>query len=433
MSLGVCLISIDPVLSSIFCKDSTIDSIAFSNDLRMYFIASTGHYWWIKEDRFPPKDSDAKKLPAPLTKTTAATYIDGDSGCKANPQARDKAGLKAHEKEVWVTEVIDEKVILMAFDVKLGVWSTKAPVKYDEDRCISKARIDFSGGKPIDAMFTTKNLEVYLVQGDKYAMVDCNFICTDPTGKFGEDKPDNPTTDLQSKEPIFGMFTMDDQKLVMFEKKIYYVLSIMKAENGKISTSKAGTGKDILKDFLRLSKTEDCTGDVTPPPLDAPASNDMGAPTAAAEGSAAPAEGETTTSRDEGGGGSMLWIIIIIIIIILVIIGIVLCLFFAMKKKEEEPKPADAEAAVGATPSKAGATGGSKVGSKIDGGAAGGSKAGSKVEGGGLTPAKSSAMSTMGSTMSTRSGIAQSSIPKSSTGGGGGGVKSTVSKTASKK
>ena len=176
MSFGLILLSVNPVLSSIFCKDSTIDSIAFANDLRMYFIASGGHYWWIKEDRFPPKDSDAKKLPAPLTKTTAATYIDGDTGCGANPQA-------------------------------------------------------------------------------------------------------------------------------------------------------------------------------------------------------------------------------------------------------------DAEAAVGATPSKAGATG-SKVGSKIDGAAPGSSKARSKVEGGGLTPAKSSAMSTMGSTMSTRSGIAQSSIPKSST---GGGVKSTVSKTASKK
>ena len=416
LSLVLCLLPFNPVMSSFFCKDSTIDSIAYANDQHMYFIASGGHYWWIKETGFPPKDSEAKPVVSPFTKTTAAVYIDGDNGCQVKSRV---AGMRAKEKEVWVTEIIDGKQKLMALDTKYGSWGQ--PIDYDEDHCISKARIDFD--KPIDAMFTRNYLEVFLVQGDRYAMVDCRFLCTDPVNRFGDDKPDSNIQDFGTKDPIYGMLVISEnknEKLLMFQKKVYYVMEIRVKQsiNGKVIANKVGAGKNVLTDFLRVKTDTECTGPETPPPLvedSTNADNNEEPPPPEAEQPNQPEEeggNEDTDSQSSTSapseGGSGLWIIIAIIVVVLIVVAVGLCLLFAMKSKKSE----DTEA------SKPEPKSGSKTGSKIDSKVGGPSKVGSKI-GGKPTP-----QSAIAPNMSTRSGMGKSSIPKSST----GSAKSSASK-----
>ena len=413
LGLGLSVLSIDEVLSSFICKDSTLDSIAYANDAKMYFIASGGHYWWIKDTGFPPKDSVGKPIPEPFKKTTAALYIDGDNGCKEKINTRVK-GMKAKEKEVWVTEIVGGKQKLMALDTKYGKWGDA--IDYDEDHCISKARIDFN--KPIDAMFSRNYLEIYLVQGDTYAMVDCTFICTDPENKFGDDKPESKTQDFGTKDPIFGMLVIgvnENEKLLMFQKKVYYVMEIKtkQSTNGKVIANKVGTGKDILIDFLRLKKETECTGLETPPPLveETSKSDDTEPEAPDKSGEAEAAEGETSSGSPtptSEGTGSGLWIIITIIVVVLIVVAVALCLCFAFRAKkveESEASKPDAEKGVATTSSKTGSKTGSKMGVS--------SKTGSKVGGPPVSPNKASASSNVGSTMSTRSGIAKSANPKS--------------------
>ena len=420
-----------PINCSFFCKDSTIDAIAYANDQKMYFIASGGHYWWIKETGFPPKDSAAKQFENGFKSPTAAVYIDGDTGCRIQSRV---PGIRAREKEVWVMEIIDGKQKIMSYDTKYGKWGT--PIGYDEDHCISKARVDFN--KPIDAMFTRNNLEVFLVQGDRYAMVDCKFICTDPENKFGADKPDSKTQDFGTKDPIYGMLVIAEnrkEKLVMFQKKVYYAMDIQKRQsiNGKVIATKYGAGKSILTDFLRVTSDTECTGPSTPPPLDTEptevpdvTNSEISIPETSSEAAPepppdpeleppGPADDDTpTTTQKPTGEGSSLWIIIVIIVIVLIVVAVGLCLLFAMRAKKTEDTEASKPGGVAATASKSSSKTGSKVDSK-----AGPSKLGSKT---GVSPA--SATSKVGSTMSTRSGIAKSTIPKSST----GAVKSSASK-----
>ena len=394
--------SIESVSSGILCKDSQIDAIAYAKDLRMYFISIGGYYWWVKDNKFPIKESDAKKLPSPFTKATAAVYIDGDAGCAVQT----RSGMKSGEKEIWITDIIDGQVKMMAYDTKLGKWSSKGPINYDQDKCIAKAQIDFTSGKPIDAMFTRNYLEVYLVQGTKYAMVDCKFLCSNPDGsEFGTDSSPFSTSDFGTQDPINGMFTMDNKKLLMFHEKQYYVMTIDErlSENGKVKANKAGSGKDINTDFLKLQELPDQCSDDAPPPNEEPGpdTNSESPDVPEPDPDPLPDAGSEPEPEDESEGGSgMLWIIVAVVAIALIVI-VALLAFFAMRKKSGEGQEAGMEAGAGSKVAS------QKSGSKV--GSASGSKAG-----------KSPSNSSLG-TKSTRSSMGKSRAPAS-------GVKSSASK-----
>ena len=391
----VCLMSIESVSSAILCNDSKIDAIAYTQDNGMYFISIGRYYWWVKNNKFPIKESDALELPSPFTKATAAVYIDADAGCAVQT----RSGMKAKEKEIWITDYIDGEVKMMAYDTKYGKW-TKGPISYEQENCIAKAQIDFTSGKPIDAMFTRNYLEVYLVQGTKYAMVDCKFLCSDPdSGQFGMDSKASSTSDFGTQDPINAMFRLEnkaDSSLLMFQEKKYYEVTV-KSKNGKLVFNKRGPGKDIIKDFLKLKDLPDeCGGEATPPlpsPSEEPEPENSESPDVPEAEPSAGVEPQNSNVPPEDSD-MMLWIIVAIVAIALIVI-VTLLAFFVMKKKPAQ----DQEAGMDARPGSKVAShkSGSRVGSKV------GSAAGSNA---GTSPANRSL-----SAKSTRSSMGKSRAP----------------------
>ena len=331
---------IELVLSDIQCKDSRIDSITYANDIQMYFFTSGGYYWWLKESEFPPPDNRAKRLPQPFVMGQAAVYVDSDSGC-ASAMTQ---GVKAREKEVWVEEYVGNEHKLMAFDTKRGVWRDQTIV-YNEDHCISRARIDWASGKPLDAMFVRNYLQIYFVQNNAYAMVDCNYICNDPNN-FGDDKPQYKTTDFHTVDPIYAMFVKRNKMLFMFHLKTYYELSIQpNSRDGRLQTIKGTEEKDIIRDFMKIPSAGQCLQPTQPPPP--PKSEDQ--PSGGQEEGAQPppasgSQKEDKPNDDSKGGGSL---IVVIVVIVAVVAVIAIIAFFVMrpksgsddKEKAEKQKP----------------------------------------------------------------------------------------------
>jgi hypothetical protein len=326
------------VSAGLLCKDSTIDSITYVKDSDMYFFTSGGYYWYIKQSQFPPPDSAAKKIPAPFTMGQSAVYVDSTAGCGSAKTAAAEGGLKKGEKTIWVSEVVGGRHMFMAFDVTTGKW--RPAVEYNSDRCFSTAMVEWGSQTPIDAMFAVNYLSIFIVKDNKYARLDCSSVCKG--NDYGKSSPPFAATDLQTSDPIQGMYTKSDTELFLFNKKTFRRLIIKVDQNGRISAVKDTQENHILKDFFKISSPGECVSEGGGLLGFGGGGGGGGHPSVQEANESQDHESESQTS---GGGEGKAWIwIVVVIIAIIAVVAIGLFVFFAVK-----PKPT-ASAEAGARP-----------------------------------------------------------------------------------
>ena len=325
LSKGLFLLSVlsyvfnfEPVLSAIFCKDSVIDGIAYVEDIKMWFIVSEGHYWWIEKKQFPPSDAKAKPLPSPFKKPTSAVYIDTVKGCVS---VRANRGVRPQEKEIWITEIIGREIKLMGFDVRYSKW-TPEPVTIEADHCIERAKIDFT--VDIDAMFARNYLQIYVIQSNKYVMTDCSELCINPE-EYGSSRDKHDIKDWESTEKIDAM-TVVGRELLLIQGQVYYNLRINSENNGRIEARKTGAAKNVSTDFFRVNGSEECASVTTIPPPEDTEQTELTVETDTEK----PVEESTKlpvlpgrSETDNKGEGSWLMILVIFIAVILIIVFLI--------------------------------------------------------------------------------------------------------------
>ena len=311
------ILTIDSVFGSIFCKDSVIDAIAYRPDNGMWFIVSEGHFWWISDKQFPPPDSEAKPLPKPFKKPTAAVFIDSSGGCLSSRAG----GVKPEESQIWITEMIGNEIKFIAYDTNDFKWrpSIKEGDPSDgigvaSEDCIGRAR--FERETPIDAMFAIR-LDVYVIQGDKYSMVDCSFLCTKPEG-FGDPEPkfDISDWDTSIKSGKIDAITYDSKQLLLFQGKNVYDITIDRTLNGPKGQlkGKKGNPRVIVSELLKVNDSVECTPLTTSTPTNVNQSESQNSRLDSTP------ESPIESKKGHPEKGISTWLIVVVMIVVLVCI-----------------------------------------------------------------------------------------------------------------
>ena len=344
------------------CKNGAkIDSIDYIYDKKLWFFTSGGHYWFVKDNEFPPKEK-GKPLSSGLKRGDAALYLNTFDACSK--------GNGRKEKEIYLIEKTDKGNVLLIFDVRSKDWiNKKQPKLYNEDKVIGRARVDWS--EAIDAMVSYKNKFVVIVQKDKYNVIDFSKICKN-SSLFAESKAQHSLTDFKTKSHIDALSSQTNGFL-MFQNNTFFSLNINEFNEtiGKFKTVYKNFSQQISKEFFKFPNQ--CFIDLMVNP-DVITSEDTSITYETSEMTdkteLKPSKTPSPVKNDQNGKAFSLWIIIAVIIIFLILLAIALFACLAMRKKEaktgedvpySDVKQSQSTASTGA--SKAG----TKFKSKVDG------------------------------------------------------------------